>query len=286
MATVAIDKNLDVTTKYQSLITKLVTDDTSVYIHTVEKLEALITAGDLTSADKAGVISKVLGELNSSIVNASLQTALQWSKAEKDAEFQKRELEEKIDLLKEQVNTEAAKTLHTNAERVNVSAQTRRMYGAAVVDAVTGTVTSLSDDGKLYHDMQIVKQQLLNEKQTENVLKGKIRESQAAVYKIAADTRANFGNAQISLSDTAATITLSDGSDTQVYWQREIAKKQAAGYGYNAWANAVNASGSMLGTLIGSELDSVWSTDGTDTKVGNQLLALMKQGMTKLIAAG
>lgn len=285
MATVAIDKSLDVTAKYQDLVGRLVNDDSSVYIHTIEKLEALISAGDLTGPDKAKVISEVLGQLNTSIVNASLQTALQWSKAEKDAEFQKRELEEKIDLLRKQVESETAKIKQIDAERINISSQSRRMYGVATVDTATGAVASLSNDGKVYQEIETMKQQLLNDRQTENVLKGKVRESQAAVYKIVADTRANFGNATISLSDNAATISLSD-SDTLSYWQKQIAQKQSAGYGYNAWANAVNASGTMLGTLIGSEIDSVWSADGSTTKVGNRILSKLETGMDKLLGVG
>lgn len=253
MATVAIDKSLDVTTKYQDLITKLVQDDQSVYIHTIEKLEALITAGDLASADKAKVISEVLGQLNTSIVNASLQTALQWSKAEKDAEFQKTELEEKLELLRKQVDTESAKAKQIDAERINVSSQARRMYGAATVDTVTGAVTSLSNDGKVYHEIELMQQQVRNAQAEENVLKGKVRESQAAVYKIVADTRANFGNATISLSDTAATISLTGAEDSLAYWQKHIATQQAKGYAYNAWANAVNASSTAVSMLLSAE---------------------------------
>ena len=253
MATVAIDKSLDVTTKYQDLVTKLVQDDQSVYIHTIEKLEALITAGDLASADKAKVISEVLGQLNTSIVNASLQTALQWSKAEKDAEFQKRELEEKIDLLRKQVDTEEAKSKQIDAERINISSQARRMYGAATVDTATGAVTSLSNDGKVYHEIELMQQQLRNSQAEENVLKGKVRESQAAVYKIVADTRANFGNATISLSDTAATISLTGAEDSLAFHQKEIALQQSRGYSYNAWANAVNASSTAVSMLLSAE---------------------------------
>lgn len=253
MAIVAIDKSLDVTTKYQDLVTKLVQDDQSVYIHTIEKLEALITAGDLTSADKAKVISEVLGQLNTSIVNASLQTALQWSKSEKDAEFQKKELEEKLDLLRKQVETEEASKKKVDAERIATSSQARRMYGAATVDTVTGAVTSLSNDGKVYYEIEMLQQQVRNAQAEENVLKGKVRESQAAVYKIVADTRANFGNATISLSDTAATISLTGAEDSLAYWQKHIATQQAKGYAYNAWANAVNASSTAVSMLLSAE---------------------------------
>ena len=276
MATVAIDKSLDVTTKYQDLVTKLVQDDQSVYIHTIEKLEALITAGDLASADKAKVISEVLGQLNTSIVNASLQTALQWSKAEKDAEFQKTELEEKLELLRKQVETEEANKKKVDAERIATSSQARRMYGAATVDTVTGAVTSLSNDGKVYHEIELMQQQVRNAQAEENVLKGKVRESQAAVYKIVADTRANFGNATISLSDTAATISLTGGEDSLSYWQKHIAQQQARGYAYNAWANAVNASSTAVSMLLSQEDSGLLGQAGT-------LTGVLIEGTTNLV---
>ena len=277
MATVAIDKALDVTSKYQSLVEKLVQDDQSIYIHTIEKLEALITAGELTSADKAKVISDVLGQLNSSIVNASLQTSLQWSKAEKDAEFQKRELEEKIDLLRKQVETEEASKKKVDAERINIGSQARRMYGAAIVDTNTGAVTSLSNDGKMYHEIELMQQQVRNAQAEENVLKGKVRESQAAVYKIVADTRANFGNATISLSDTAATISLTGAEDSLAFHQKEIALQQSRGYSYNAWANAVNASSTAVSMLLSAEEASLADEAAS-------LASSLVNGVNKLLA--
>ena len=278
MATVAISKDLDVTSKYQGLIEKLIQDDSSVYIHTIEKLEALITAGNLSSADKAKVISEVLGQLNTSIVNASLSTSLQWAKAEKDAEFQKVELEDKLELLRKQVETEEANKKRVDAERISTSSQARRMYGAATVDTVTGAVTSLSNDGKVYREIELMQQQVRNAQAEENVLKGKVRESQAAVYKIVADTRANFGNATISLSDTAATISLTGAEDSLAYWQKHIATQQAKGYAYNAWANAVNASSTAVSMLLSAEEDSL-------VDPAAKLVSSLVNGVNKLISA-
>jgi hypothetical protein len=257
MAIVTVSKDIDVTDKYQSLIDKLIQDDSSVYIHTIEKLEALISAGDLTSADKAKVISEVLGQLNTSIVNASLQTSLQWAKAEKDAEFQIVELEDKLDLLRKQTETEDANKMKVDAERISISSQSRRMYGVATVDTITGAVTSLSNDGKLYQEIEVLQQQIRNAQAEELVLKGKVRESQASVYKIVADTRANFGNALINLSDESATISLTGTEDSLAFYQKQIAEQQAKGYAYNAWANAVNASSTAVSMLLTAEQASL-----------------------------
>lgn len=278
MATVTVSKELDVTSKYQSLVEKLIQDDTSVYIHTIEKLEALISAGNLTSADKAKVISEVLGQLNTSIVNASLQTSLQWAKAEKDAEFQKVELEDKLELLRKQVETEEANKKRVDAERISTSSQSRRMYGVATVDTVTGAVTSLSNDGKVYQEIEVLQQQVRNAQAEELVLKGKVRESQAAVYKIVADTRANFGNATISLSDSAVTVGLTGTEDSLARFQKDIAIQQSKGYAYNAWANAVNASSTAVSMLLSAEEASLADEAAS---LANSLVT----GVNKLLAA-
>ena len=278
MATVTVSKELDVTSKYQSLVEKLIQDDTSVYIHTIEKLEALISAGNLTSADKAKVISEVLGQLNTSIVNASLQTSLQWAKAEKDAEFQKVELEDKLELLRKQVETEVANKKKVDAERISTSSQSRRMFGVATVDTVTGAVTSLSNDGKVYQEIEVLQQQVRNAQAEELVLKGKVRESQAAVYKIVADTRANFGNATISLSDSAVTVGLTGTEDSLARFQKDIAIQQSKGYAYNAWANAVNASSTAVSMLLSAEEASLADEAAS-------LASSLVTGVNKLLAA-
>ena len=278
MATVTVSKELDVTSKYQSLVEKLIQDDTSVYIHTIEKLEALISAGNLTSADKAKVISEVLGQLNTSIVNASLQTSLQWAKAEKDAEFQKVELEDRLELLRKQVETEVANKKKVDAERISTSSQSRRMFGVATVDTVTGAVTSLSNDGKVYQEIEVLQQQVRNAQAEELVLRGKVRESQAAVYKIVADTRANFGNATISLSDSAVTVGLTGTEDSLARFQKDIAIQQSKGYAYNAWANAVNASSTAVSMLLSAEEASLADEAAS---LANSLVT----GVNKLLAA-
>jgi hypothetical protein len=220
----------------------------------------------------------VLGQLNTSIVNASLQTSLQWAKAEKDAEFQKVELEDKLELLRKQVETEVANKKKVDAERISTSSQSRRMFGVATVDTVTGAVTSLSNDGKLYQEIEVLQQQVRNAQAEELVLRGKVRESQAAVYKIVADTRANFGNATISLSDSAVTVGLTGTEDSLARFQKDIAIQQSKGYAYNAWANAVNASSTAVSMLLSAEEASLADEAAS-------LASSLVTGVNKLLAA-
>ena len=274
MATVAIDKSLDVTTKYQDLVTKLVQDDQSVYIHTIEKLEALITAGDLASADKAKVISEVLGQLNTSIVNTSLQTALEWAKAEKTFEFEKEELGYKVDVIDKQAEVEAAKVKQLMADVMATTATSMRQNGAATVDPSTGFTTGLANDGKVWKEMTLMEQELLNKQAEEDVLQSKLKESQAAVYKIVADSVANFGKGTYTLTDTGVTEATFSGADSLSHYQKQIAAQQAKGYAYNAWANAVNAAATTIGVLV--------SENAGDAQV-KALTTSMNTGLTNLL---
>jgi hypothetical protein len=164
-----------------------------------------------------------------------------------------------------------------DAERISVSSQSRRMYGVATVDTVTGAVTSLSNDGKLYQEIEVLQQQIRNAQAEELVLKGKVRESQASVYKIVADTRANFGNATISLNDDSAIISLTGTEDSLAFYQKQIAEQQAKGYAYNAWANAVNASSTAVSMLLTAEQASL---AGDAASLANSLVS----GVNRLLS--
>lgn len=276
MATVAIDKSLDVINKYTSLINESL-DTNSVYIRAKETLEALVTSGDLSSADKAKVVAEVLNNLNNSLVNASMSTALAWAKAEKDAEFQKEELGYKVDVIEQQALTEAAKVKQLMADVMATTATSMRQNGAAIINPATGFTTGLANDGKTYKELFLLDQELLNKKAEENVLKSKLKESQAAVYKIAADAAANYGNGfTVTSTGDAISVTGEVAAGTLAYYQKEIAKQQAKGYVYNAWGNAINASATAIATLA--------ANDSTTTTQSDLEVALL-EGVTKLLSA-
>ena len=75
---VNIAPQIEVIDKLEQLIGSLIEDDSSVYIRTKMTLEALLSEGNITSAEKADITAKILSDLNTSIVSDSLQTALQW----------------------------------------------------------------------------------------------------------------------------------------------------------------------------------------------------------------
>ncbi len=275
MAIIAINKSLDVIDKYTSLITESL-DTNSVYIRAKETLEALVASGDLSSADKAKVVAEVLNNLNNSLVNASMNTALAWAKAEKDAEFQKEELGYKVDVIEQQALTEAAKVKQLMADVMATTATSMRQNGAATINPGTGFTTGLANDGKVWKEMVLMEQELLNKQAEEDVLQSKLKESQAAVYKIVADTAANFGSGTYTISDTGVTSAGFDSPNSLAYFQKQIAQQQAKGYAYNAWANAVNASSTAVSMLLSTEEASLADEAAT-------LAASLVSGVNKLV---
>jgi hypothetical protein len=273
-----VNSTLNVNTKYEQLLGTLLCD-TSIYIRTKETLAELVTAGDLSSADKAKLIGNVLGNLNTSMVNAALQTALTWASKEEELEMEKLKLAKELDLADNKILTEAATTNKVKADTLATDAQVRRLYGTATVDPTTGRLASLGDDGKVAREIELLTQQRLNALAEEDVLKSKLKESQASVYKIVADTAANFGSATYSLSDTGVTCSVGLQQGTLAYEQIQIARNQALGYQYNAWANGVNAASTTVGLLISESLL-------TPGGVGEQLLTAMTRGVENLVGTG
>lgn len=276
MAVIAIDKTLDVITKYNSLVSESLDTD-SVYIRTKETLIDFFNSGSFTGQEKARVIAEVLSNLNSSLVNASITTALEWAKAEKMFEFQKEELGYKVDVIGQQALTEAAKVKQLMADVLATTATSMRQNGAATINPSTGFTTGLANDGKGYKEVQLLGQELLNKQAEENVLKSKLKESQAAVYKIAADTAANFGTGfTVTSAGDSISITGTIAVDSLAHYQKEIAKQQAKGFVYNAWANAVNASATAVSMLL---------ADGNDATTAANITMKLTKGIDQLIGA-
>jgi hypothetical protein len=121
---------------------------------------------------------------------------------------------------------------------------------------VDNDVVSLSDEGKVYTDIQLTDAQRTKVGAETTLTTQKMEESYAAVHKIVADTYVNYG----SYTYTGLTaiglenVTANHGSfSTLSDMQKEIAAEQARGYTYSAWANALTGTASMLGTAIAAE---------------------------------
>ena len=256
MAVITVTNDLDVIEKYSALVKEALSGD-SVYIRAKESMQDLLDGGSIDEGTKSEVISNFLNNLVNSLTVNSMQTALAWASAEKDIELKKLELAEQLDiLLQEGLLKEAQVEQVNNAIRLD-KVESKRMYGTATFDA-SGNITSLANEGKVYTDIQLVDANRLRTDAETTLTTQKLQESYAAVHKIVADTYVNYGSYTWGSGNLAATglstVTATHGvfqtlSDTQ----QEIAIEQAKGYTYNAWANALTGSASMLGTAIAAD---------------------------------
>jgi hypothetical protein len=283
MAVIATTKDLDVLAKYESLISESMGSN-SVYIRTKETLEAMFANSSFTAREKGDILSKVLGSLNTSVVTASMSTALQWASSEKDIELKKLELAKQLDIMDREILLADANIDKANYESIAIQAQTDRMYGTPTV--IDGALVSLADEGKTWYEIQLLKQQDINMEKEALILDSKLNESYAAIHKVVADTYVNYGAWSYTLGATGlSTAPLSNtgvGYDTLSSVQKAIAKEQANGYAYNAWANALTGTSSMLGTAIASELTAFGAGSTGETLINNANATASKLALAKV----
>lgn len=260
-----LSSDLNVITKYEALVNAALGSE-SAYARLKDTVDKLVKDGDLSDAEKAKVVAEVLGGLSNSISSSSMQTALQWAANEKDIELKKLELAKQLDILDAEGKLRDAQVTKSKWESVAIQANTERSYGKPTV--VEGVVVSLAPTGKMLTETNLLSQQVVNAKEEENLLKSRLNESYAAIHKTVADTVVNYGPWTYSVGANGVTST-SQGITPVVPLsdvQRTIAKEQARGYAWNAWANAATASAGMLGTAIASdgaisnitELTNIW----------------------------
>lgn len=260
MATISISTELGVISKYTELLKESM-GSSSVYIRTKETLQELFDNSNMKGTDRAKVLSDVLSTLNSSLVNVSMSTALEWAAREKELAFKKLELEKQLDILDNEDALKEAQADKVYWDSVATQAETRRMFGVPTV--VDGVVTQLDSTGKVYTDMQLVEANTTNAGKEGDLLENRLKESYAAVHKIVADTVTNYGAWNYGVNDITATgfaLAPSRNEAANVEplsdIQRDIAKEQAKGYAYNAWANALTGSASLVGTAYAAGVDS------------------------------
>ena len=251
--TSSVTLTLDVLSKYESLVKESLDGD-SVYIRAKETMNQLFEDGDIDSSDKANAVSSFIGGMISGITSSSMATALDWAKYEKELALKKIELDQQLLIQDKELLLKAAQVDQAETQNRVALIESRRMYGIATFDVTTGAILSLTEEGKVWNDMLLVTQKTTNAVIEKDLLESKIKESAVAIHKVVADTYTNFGTftfsydgsgngmSSITRLDTAH-VTLSDT-------QQEIAIEQGKGYTYNAWANALTGSSSILGTAI------------------------------------
>jgi hypothetical protein len=254
MATISITSDLDVAGKYETLV-KQSLGGNSAYIRAKETIQDLVDSGAIDEAQKAEIISNIVGGVVNNINSSSMSTAISWASAEKDIELRKLELSKQLDILDQDVLLKEAQIAQINNTIRLAKVESKRVYGTAVFDA-QDNIISLDSTGKVSKDIELTESQVTKSTSENTLVLQKVKESHAAVHKIVADTYVNYGSYTYSgLGENGVTtVTANHGayktlSDTQ----QDIAIEQAKGYTYNAWANALTGSASMLGTAIAAE---------------------------------
>lgn len=272
MATISVTKDLDVDVKYKTLVKQSLSGE-SAYIRAKETIQELVADGALDDAEKSKILSEIVGSVVNNINSTAMSTAMSWANAEKEVELRKLELEKTLDILDEDLLLKTAQADQIeNAIRLS-KVESKRMFGTATFDG-SGNIISLSNEGKVAKDIELTTAQISKSEKEVDLLTQKVNESYAAIHKIVADTYVNFGNYSYSgLSDTGiSTVTANHGSHkTLSDTQQDIAIEQAKGYVYNAWANALTGSASMLGTAISSGLTE-FEAGGTGETLLNNVL--------------
>jgi len=261
---------IDVLSKYSSLVHESLGGD-SMYIRAKETIQDLVNNGDIDDAKKAEIISSVIGGVVSSITNASMSTALEWSKYEKDLELKKLEFDQQLLILEQDKLLKTAQVNQAKTQTRSALIESKRMFGTGTFDA-SGVLINLANDGKVWNDMALVTQNTTNATKEAVLIDSKVKELEVAIHKIVADTYTNFGAFTFTYdasgngihSVTRNDITPVGNHISLSDTQQNIAVEQGKGYTYNAWANALTGSASVLGTALAAGSDVFTFAAGTN----------------------
>lgn len=247
------ETSLDVIGKYAQLSTAL-TDVDSMYIKAKETLDELFKTNTMTAVDKANIISTTLSNITIQSSQMALNTALQWCTSEKQVFFDKIKLGYELQQLNQGSLKISQDILNSEQENLILQAQMLRLYGRPTL--VNGAITALDDTGKVNEETKLLKQQISNELTKNTQISAQTEELYARIHQLVADTYVNhgvFNGYGLSPTGLVNVTRVDTGYKTLSELNAAVGAEQAKGYVYNAWANAVSSSASMLATLISTE---------------------------------
>lgn len=260
--TITVTDELDVVCKYKELLSSSLDVD-SIYIKTKETIQDMFDKGYIKDDNIAEIVTQVLVQANASLVTSAMSTALGWANAEKEVALKKLELAKQLDILDGQIRLTNAQANKTANEDIATQANTIRQNGMPTV--VDGKVLSLTDTGAVYENILLTREKAQSEDKAQELSDAKVKETHASINKLVADTYVNYGMFSGYTIGESGLIGVQDhtptGYHTLSYIQGAIAKEQAKGYAYNAWANAASGLGSTIGVALTSETDIFTGTD-------------------------
>lgn len=258
-----VNTNLDVMPKFAALMKESVGAD-SFYVRLNETLEELLENQSIYSnVDVTALISNVLTSVTNSATTACMQTALQWVTSEKELLLRKYQLAKELELSDEDKALKAAQKEKILYETIAIQAQTWRTYGKTITSPEDKFLLIAFDliDSHVGIEQSRMSHENRNLTDQNALIKSQLVESYAGIHKATAETVTNMGRWEYVYTPAglqSATMTVGQGGTEGIVEplsdsQRTIAKEQAKGYAYNAWANSVSASAGMIGTVLASD---------------------------------
>jgi len=251
------DGALDVSTKYLQLMKDTVSED-SLYIRAKDTFKVIFKDLDMTTKEKAAIVSEYIVGLTTNLSSAAMQTAVAWAKEERDGAYtltkvkaetqialaQSKKTQVEICLVQEQTSYQKAKMLSEYAGSL-------RDNGPIATFNTDGTPKTLSNSGLKYH-------------QTKQV--------EASTYQIQADAFRKSGVVTISV-DTDNVVKGTMGNTAGYTHQQTInAERQRQAYEDSKINHLLNSTGVIIGQMLSAEIDP-------DTEV----IGYMKSAMGKLL---
>ncbi len=232
-----IDGSLDVIDKYEQLMSATIADG-SLYMRTKETFYELFKDLDLDSEEKAQMVSASMSQLAGSMSGASMQTALQWAKEERDGEYtlailHGQALKAQADALLSQaaICEMESKTDNLCAQREVLLAGSMRENGRVSQYDTEDLCKPLAlmDEGLKYHQTEMVKGQR---------------------YGILSDTYMKNGRVTI---DAEGLPTTTDGAGKMTEDIR-FSIRQRISFEDSKRNHAANASSQMISGLLAAEV--------------------------------
>lgn len=151
---------IDVLSKHRLLVQETLSDE-SIYVRTREVMSELINDGSLSSGEKAKIIANALASMTSSMTASAMDTALRWATAEQDMMIKNVETSAKVNAVLAEISKSEKELEILNADKRIKQAQSIRLYGVPTLDN-RGNVLSLSDEGKEFESIKLIKEEQLN----------------------------------------------------------------------------------------------------------------------------
>ena len=225
----------------------------SIYLKAKETMEAFLSAGEMADSDKAMILSKMLGDMSTSITNQAMNTALVVAKEDREAPYTLAKLREETKLIKEQIDKVAADNVLTTAQASKVDQDKNlgiiqgwklqsdmvRENGVTTFPSITTPQLPVGNVGARGMKWETEQQTKMSVYAT---LAKSYRESGVVTWTV--DSGTNKINTITDLAPANPGLTKR---------QEEVAVRQKQGFNDNMVQHAANSSANMIGLMLSAE---------------------------------